>query len=69
MKQKLLTLFAALLCSMTMFADGIKIGKLYYDIGNYDIDDPTALSAAVIPSEGEPYSGDIVIPSSVQYKW
>jgi hypothetical protein len=60
MKQKLLTLFAALLCSMTMFADGIKIGKLYYNL-----DDET-MTASVTASPDK-YSGEVTIPASVEY--
>ena len=60
MKQKLLTLFAALLCSMTMFADGIKIGKLYYNLDN------ETMTASVAASPDK-YSGEVTIPAFVEY--
>ena len=45
---------------MTMFADGIKIGKLYYNL-----DDET-MTASVAASPDK-YSGEVTIPASVEY--
>ena len=64
MKTRLLTLLAVLMCSMTMFAEileGIKIGDLYYNLNT------VTRSATVNRVPGGEYSGDIVIPSTVQY--
>ena len=61
MKQKILTLFLALAASVgTMFAEVVKIGDLYYDL------DVVYKNASVVPNPNGKYSGDIIIPPTVE---
>ena len=61
MKQKILTLFLALAASVgTMFAEVVKIGDLYYDL------DVVYKNAYVVPNPNGKYSGDIIIPPTVE---
>ena len=61
MKQKILTLFLALAASVgTMFAEVVKIGDLYYDL------DVASKNAYVVPNPNGKYSGNIIIPPTVE---
>ena len=62
MKTKLFTLLLAVAASVgTIFADKVQIGDLYYNL------DAERKTAEVISNDGDKYSGDIMIPSSVTY--
>lgn len=60
MKKQVLTQILALF-AMVAFAEKVEVNGLYYELINKN------LTAIVAPSDGEKYSGDIVIPETIEY--
>lgn len=61
MKKQILILLLSLI-SMVTFAEKVEVNGLYYELISKN------LTAELVSSEGDGYSGDIVIPASVEYE-
>ena len=59
--RKWFILFIISILPYTAFADAVQIGSLWYNL------DESTMTAEVISSGGDTYTGDIVIPSTVPY--
>ena len=59
--KKLLFTLMLLLMTMVAFAEKVEVNGLYYELIN------KTLTAEVVKSDGDSYSGNIVIPESIEY--
>lgn len=60
--KKLLFTLMLLLMTMVAFAEKVEVNGLYYELIN------KTLTAEVVKSDGDSYSGNIVIPESIEYE-